>query len=224
MSRGRSSVKIPEEYSDLSKWPKPLVNALMEEDQERYRANAKAIEMYAQGYGWKHIMEVTGLPRYSVRNLISRALTINETAEIYGFFAAIPGLRLKQYERNAPEKMKADFAHGGLSGVLGAVLRKHPDIGKEMTKIVLKYSGTNADSPGPIPWISILSSFHKLCSKAGIARDSWPFTAKYQGYESIRKWGHKILHTHKERGAVVMTGTRTKKMLNAVTGVTCPRL
>lgn len=218
MSRGRQSLVIPNEFSNLDDWPEPKVSSLSESDQLRYKNNLKAIRLFAVGKSMLEISTETGIHENSVRALIRRSLKRSDDASIFGFFAAIPRLRIKPYTRQAPENAKFSASRGGMSGLMGGLLRDYPSIAHELEQIVLKYAGPHQDTPGYVPWISVLESFHKLCRNAGISDMSWPFTAEYLGYESVRIWGHAVLRKYKERGVEIAIGTSAKKKLKVGTG------
>lgn len=218
MSRGRSLSAIPSEHADLEKWPKPDESSLDEADLSRYQRNTRAIKMFAEGRSWASIGRETRLGRSSVRALVLRALKSDGNAQIFGFFAAVPRLRLKPYNRKASQAQKHAASKGGMAGLLHAVFRDYPTIRTELKKVVLKYAGPNDATPGTVPWYKVLGSFHQLCRAEGIPATAWPFSATYLGYESVRRWGHKILYENRGRGARITLGPRANKMLGATTG------
>lgn len=112
---------IPEHLQDLSAWPSVDVSALNESDLPVFVARRTAIELYIQNphLSLVAIRDQTGVDPKTIYRIMDRCLSKHADGRIYGFRAAIPYARLKQYER-VHSLDRYERAQGvGLAGAFG---------------------------------------------------------------------------------------------------------
>ncbi|WP_348698108.1 hypothetical protein [Duganella fentianensis] len=121
---------IPDTLQDLSLWPSVDMTALTNEDLATFAARQRAIELYVQNpkLSMKAINQQTGVDPKTVYRLIDRCLKKHPDGAIYGFRAAIPYARLKQYERIHSINRHQGAQRAGLAGAFGLLLQRYPTI------------------------------------------------------------------------------------------------
>jgi hypothetical protein len=121
---------IPDTLQDLSLWPTVDLTAFTNEDLETFMARQRAIEMYVQNpqLSMKVINQQTGVDPKTVYRLIERCLKKHPDGAIYGFRAAIPYARLKQYERIHSVDRHQSAQGSGLAGAFSLLLHRYPPI------------------------------------------------------------------------------------------------
>lgn len=210
--------KIPHHLRDTSVWPGP--EALQEralETSSSYGRSKRSVEMYSSDSTYEEILKATGKQERSVRYLVDRCLETNpETGEIYGFHACVEGFRPRSYVRKA--QFAANTGRGGASGMLGTTLAAFPNIEKRLISEALMRDEKNQHFA--IPHDQLLAIFHDELKAAFGALNMnwqlhWPFTQQDQGYESLRKWRHKLLLKHPKEYIKAHSGKNAAKKVDA---------
>ncbi|MGF6507681.1 hypothetical protein [Paraburkholderia sp. 32] len=171
-----------------------------------FNARAVAVEMYCNSASYDEIKSSTGINDRNVRRILDRCLTIDpSTGSIYGFFACLEGMRLREYTRRAPFTGRAvadaegNVRIGGASGMMQLTLEAFPGVEKKLKKVALERDPDHLLVN--IPIIDLRDDFHDLLkeafNEAGLDwKLQWPFTQRDEGYESLRRWKKNLLLTH----------------------------
>lgn len=129
---------IPQQLSDLSSWPSVDVSALSESDAAVFTSRRTAIEMFIDEplLPMKVIHAKTGVDPKTVYRLVDRCLTKHADGRIFGFRAAIPYARLKEYERVHSINREHGSRGIGLSGAFRLLLQQYPRLEDHLQKEV----------------------------------------------------------------------------------------
>jgi len=109
---------------------------------ERFSQRKQAVELYIEGVQPREIKLRTTIKASELHRLLNRFLSVDEDGQFYGELALQPGFHVKPYTRACPISPKRSEQHGGMSGVLGALLLDHPEIEEFLMGIILKKGPT----------------------------------------------------------------------------------
>lgn len=176
---------FPPELTDLSVWPSIDFSALSVEEQAFFSARRTAVELYVLSphISLAEIEIQTGLQRRAIYRILARCVSKHADGRIYGFRAALPYARLKQYERaNRPDRAD-EF---GLAGAFGFLLERYPSVKKYLLRIAeQRHRVVTSAREVRKPIKSVHKGFLEECRKAGIKSDEYPFNQKMAGFRSL---------------------------------------
>lgn len=182
---------IPEYLRDLSAWPSVDVSALSEDDQAVFVARQTAIELYIQNPNLSliAIRDQTGVDPKTVYRIMDRCLSKHADGRIYGFRAAIPYARLKQYER-VHSVDRYDGAQGvGLAGAFGLLLQRYPSIEKFLLRHAKQRHKVIHDAREVRKSIKrIHKAFLEECRNAGVKPNEYPLNQAMAGLRSLASY------------------------------------
>lgn len=182
---------IPDNLRDLSAWPSVDMSALSEDDQAVFVARQTAIELYIQSPNLSliAIRDQTGVDPKTVYRIMDRCLSKHADGRIYGFRAAIPYARLKQYER-VHSVDRYDGAQGvGLAGAFGLLLQRYPSIEKLLLRHAKQRHKVIDDAREVRKSIKrIHKAFLEECRNAGVKPNEYPLNQAMAGLRSLASY------------------------------------
>lgn len=182
---------IPENLQDLSVWPSVDISALNENDQAVFTARQKAIELYVQNplLSLVAIKNQTGVDPKTVYRIMGRCLEKHSDGRIYGFRAAIPYARLKQYERVHSVNRYAGTQGTGLAGAFGLLLQQYPSIKKFLLRQAMQRHRAIGEAREVRKSIKrIHKGFLEECRKAGVKPNEYPLNQTMAGLRSLASY------------------------------------
>lgn len=186
---------IPDTLQDLSLWPTVDLTALTDEDLATFTARQRAIEMYVQNpqLSMKVINQHTGVDPKTVYRLIERCLKKHPDGAIYGFRAAIPYARLKQYERIHSVDRHHGAQGSGLAGAFGLLLQRYPSIEAFLQRQAKQRHRAIGGAQEVRKSIKrIHKAFLEECRKAGVKPDEYPLNQEMAGIRSLASYFKRI--------------------------------
>lgn len=187
-----SRMDIISEAPSLDEWPVLNADVMPECDSVLYLARVQAVTKFFEGNGVvKEISEVTGVTNISY--FVKRCLQIAPDGVIWGFRALAPRRRIKSYERKKSAGCKLPQDKGGLSGALGSIFKRFPDIENKLTDLILKKKESGIVYERRIRVVDIHVRFIRELEGKGVKKTEWPFTSTYRGLRSINRFFHTIL-------------------------------
>lgn len=182
---------IPKELSELSDWPQVDVSALSADAASVFCARRTALEMFVSEpiLSLHSIQKITGVDPKTVYRLFERCLEKHSDGRIFGFRAAIPYARLKDYER----KQRIDpvqSANGtGLSGAFGLLLQQHPELEEHLkTEAKKRHKPITAANEVRRSIRRIHKRFLEECRKVGVKANEYPFNQEQAGIRSLSEY------------------------------------
>lgn len=179
---------FPQQLSDLAGWPSVDVTALSEADAASFSSRREAIELFIGEplLPMTTIQKRTGVDPKTVYRIIDRCLAKHADGRIFGFRAAIPYARLKEYER-VHSINRAQGAQGvGLSGAFALLLQQYPALEKYLQKV-----GKKRHKPitGAQEVRRSIKRIHKRfldeCRALGIKANEYPLNQELGGQRSL---------------------------------------
>ena len=179
---------FPEQLSDLTTWPSVDISALSEADALVFASRRDAIALYVNEplLPMKTILEKTGVEPKTVYRLIDRCLSKHADGRIFGFRAAIPYARLKEYER-VHAINRAQGAQGvGLSGAFRLLLQQYPPLEVYLlTEAKKRHSPITGASEVRRSITRIHKRFLEECRAVGIKPNEYPLNQDLAGKRSL---------------------------------------
>jgi putative transposase len=182
---------FPQQLSDLSAWPSVDVSALSEADAISFASRRDAIELFIGEplLPMTTIQARTGVDPKTVYRLVDRCLAKHADGRIFGFRAAIPYARLKDYER-VHSINRAQGAQGvGLSGAFTLLLQQYPSLEGYLQK-----EGKQRHKPitGAHEVRRSVKRIHKRfleeCRALGIKPNEYPLNQELGGQRSLSEY------------------------------------
>lgn len=192
MTRGPRRRLIPVESRDLGLWPEPDERALPDDGRERYLRRRRAVEMYAEDCPYDDIRCETDISEDEVQRLVKRCVAIHPAGEIYGFRALLPGVRLKDYERQAAVLHVKGAGPGGCSGALEQLLSKYPEIRALIHQLYFNDGNSDLLPEASMPVTRIHGRFKAALRKLGLTEHDWPFNTDNCGYQALWAYCHAL--------------------------------
>lgn len=170
-ARGRPRSIIPAELAGLQ-WPAPD-EATLGVCLNQYLNRKTAVELYRQGATFSYIRVITKLSENEVRRLVTRCVERKIDGTFLGYYALIPGQRLKPYHRTK-EIVPSDGLQSGLAGAWTAFLEKHDNIRDKIYEELLGRAPSHDGQEFSIDdsWTRVLSEIEKC----GITEDEYPLS------------------------------------------------
>ncbi len=178
---------------------------LSNDSREKYLRRKEAIELKLDNCTGSEIERITGVDKSEQTRLFKRYTTLNESGVFFGESALVPGFRIKPYQRVKPPQFKHTEAQGGLSGVLGYTLEKHPEVAEKFEKEVFRRDfqhghGAKFSKKG------LCRYFYDLCKAAGVNTDEWPLNKLRGARKTIGVYIDTILQNDFKRAALATGG------------------
>jgi putative transposase len=187
-------------------WPVPDVSMLDPSIREQFYTRRNAILMRLAGCDALAVFRSLGISGREQRRLLSRCKTATVTGGVVGFYACIPGKRIKEYERTEPIT-HVEGEKGGCAGALDYLFRKHPMLQKYVDDLYLKRPIKGYVHEPKITVQRIKELFIKELRTLGYTDTHWPLNTSSRGYVSLCHYV-KSLHTdHYIRAAQARYGS-----------------
>ncbi|AGA73690.1 hypothetical protein CXG50_07375 [Pseudomonas plecoglossicida] len=204
-------------------WPRLPASAVPEEHWQLFCRRRTAVQMYIEGHALRAIEQRTHLKGWEVNRLASRFLTLDDQGQCIGERALLPHIHLKPYERRKPSGNKYSGQQGGMSGCLQQLLETYPEIEERMVAVLKDSAQMLDDHRNAIAFLT--KKFMQVLHAIAPDHRGWPYTTKYQGRVSIRRYilalrnhvpGSYInAHGSSEARAHIVTGTGHRPYLAA---------
>ena len=179
---------FPEQLSDLASWPSVDISALSEADALVFTSRREAIALYVNEplLPMRTILAKTGVEPKTVYRLIDRCLAKHTDGRIFGFRAAIPYARLKEYER-VHSINRAQGSQGvGLSGAFGLLLQQYPSLAEYL---LMEAEKRHTPITGANEVRRSITRIHKRfleeCRSVGIKLNEYPLNQGLGGKRSL---------------------------------------
>lgn len=186
---------FPQQLSDLAAWPSVDVSALTGADAASFSSRRHAIELFIGEplLPMTTIQARTGVDPKTVYRLVERCLAKHADGRIFGFRAAIPYARLKEYER-VHSINRAQGAQGvGLSGAFALLLQQYPPLGKYLQK---EAERRRKPITGAQEVRRSVKRIHKRfldeCRALGIKPNEYPLNQELGGLRSLSAYFRKL--------------------------------
>lgn len=220
--RNRRTSCIPELWSDLNKWPKPVPELVAEKD--AYNRREQAIRMYIQNSSYESITQETGLSPSWVRKLFARCLLPTSDGAIYGFGALVKFNHLFAYHRTAPPPI-AVINKVGKQGFSGAFVQLLTTFNDDLLNLIeehlLKIKPKDHVKIGEakIKWVSLKEAVHNFLRREGLSDADYPFNTKDQGYNALINFCRQILYKKPIPYILARYGKNAAKRAQIGTGI-----
>lgn len=192
--RSEDLIGIP----DVDTWPRVNLDLLPPEFREAVGARVEAVTLYVRGLPIAAISTRTGVTS-QLPALVKRCLELSPDGQIWGFRALTPYFRIKHYERQAAIFPKRQEQRGGHAGALGALVKRFPDIEKQLIALIKKEARHFEVPEHRIRPKDLHRIFISLLRKRGLTQSEWPFNTKYLGIRSIQRYMKDVLDTNFDR-------------------------
>lgn len=182
---------VPDELRDLSTWPSVDITALDDDDAQTFKARQKALELFVlePSRSMRSIQSTTGVDPKTVYRMFARCIEKHPDGRIFGFRAAIPYARLKDYERVYPISA-AHSEHGiGLAGAFNRLLQRYPPIAEFLeSQAKQRHQPIQGESKVRRRMKHIHKAFLNKCREVGIKANEYPLNQALSGLRSLADW------------------------------------
>jgi putative transposase len=158
-----------------------------------FQRRQMAVLMYAEGVPFKEITLASGISEQETRRHVGRCVMATVDGPIIGFYALIPGWRIKAYNRTARIAHTAGGGSGGCSGALTQLFEKFPEVRDYIKGRFLQLPGTRKLKTTRISYIDLHGEFLDELRALHIGENDWPFNTDDCGYQSLRRYCHSLL-------------------------------
>lgn len=193
-------------------WPSADPTHLSEDEQDAfYRLSQAVAELFGQpDTPVAAILAQYGVAKSVLYRAARRCLSRHPDGRIYGFRAALPFLRVKEYERNAVV-VPVPYDTAGCAGAFGQLLRDYPGIEKAVRKAI-KGRSKKATLGRQVrqPIYDIHAEFVSACRDAGITAERYPLNTKRVAFRSLHAYVLKVSHEDFAMAVAHSRGTKTR--------------
>ncbi|QRR08529.1 hypothetical protein FPJ27_15775 [Burkholderia sp. MS455] len=188
-SRGELLAAAP----PLEMWPSLDAVHGENKDAEEIDKRVVAIKMLTAGKTYRQIRLLTGLHRSTVRRLMTKCLEVAEDGRIQGYRALVPYVHLRPNVRQTSIGAKRPEQHGGMSGALGAILARFPDLSGSLSEKIKRDKSGKPTGYHPTG-MALVRFFHSALRNRKVGPNEWPFNTKYGGRRSIARYMRSLLY------------------------------
>lgn len=174
-------------------WPSLDIVHGESEHAEAISNRVAAIKMLAAGKTYREIALLTGLHRSTVRSLMKKCLEVAEDGRIQGYRALVPYVHLRPNVRQSSIDAKRPEQRGSMSGALGAVLARFPDLGESLAEKLKRDKRGKPMGYRPTS-MALVRFFHSALRNRNVGPNEWPFNTKYRGRRSIASYMRSLLY------------------------------
>lgn len=130
---------LPAELANTSSWRSVDIDALDEEERERFIKYQSAIEAYLHTGSLKSSTEPVGISRTNLLRQLSRCVSTAADGKPYGWTALIRNFRTKDYRRIA-DLPSGKETKAVTAGAFEMFMGLHPEIKAKIDGLILKRS------------------------------------------------------------------------------------
>jgi len=193
MTAKRPRRGISPAFSATVDWLAPSLESFSETARQTFRRREQAVRMYTAHASFEAIKKETGLSRREVFRLLQRFMTPHPVRGVYGLLALVPGLRIRDYQRQKPISPNPG-ASSGYAGAMGALFDKHPAARDALCEGLL---GGGAPHDELYDRASTFRALHQgwltVLRKLGLTDADWPFCTGDRGYTSMVRHCHALM-------------------------------
>ena len=197
----------------LELWPSVDASHLEPAEQGRVQQLCSALwDLFSESdMPVKTIVIRHGVPKYALYRAARRCMEKHPDGGIYGFRAAIPYMRTKDYERQLPPT-PTPYERTGCTGALAQLLRDYPDVEK-CIRTAIRDRSRPVKPGGQVrqPIQAIHRDFIKACRDAGITADKYPLNTSRRGIRSLSSYVKRIMERDFDMAVSHAGGTRSSK-------------
>lgn len=159
----------------------------------------------------KTILIRHGVHKQTLYRAARRCIEKHPDGGIYGFRAALPYIRTKDYQRQIPPT-PSPYERTGCTGALSQLLRDYPDIEK-CVRTAIRNRSQPVKLGGLVrqPIQAIHRDFIKACREAGITADRYPLNTSRMGVRSLSTYVKRIMEKDFDMAISHAGGTRSSK-------------
>ncbi len=203
---GAESELSPDQL-DPRQWPSVDTSTLSAEDMKKYRRRKRALDLYlTSDLTVAEILEKVDISRSELHRLSRRALSLALDGEPWGYYALLPGVRIRTYTRSTQ-------THKGKAGKFTQFLEKYPDIEDTLLAWALGKKKIHGKTIRGRHFKKIWKAFRSLCEESGIdASIEYPFTNRDGGQEAVRRYCRDVRKRNFVRGAAVEFGEQSGRL------------
>jgi hypothetical protein len=218
MKRGAVRTMIPVAYKDLTLWAGPEPTVLADEVQKAYAARRGAVEGYAAGLAFDDIKTLTGKGRSEVKRLIQRCLALGPDGQIVGFWALVPGWRIKGYTRTKVINHARGSGSGGCAGALTALFEQYPEVQSLVRDMYLGRRKNDVLPEARMTIREIHDEFKRQLRLLRFTDAQWPFNTKNCGYKSIAAYLDELRNAHSRATVAARSGAEAARRFSVGNG------
>lgn len=194
MSRNRLHEQeglLPEQVNPEC-WPTIDESSLSNVELEIYTRRKQAVLMYFRREGTlSEVKEATSVDSQTIRRLVKRCMSPDETGVIWGFRGLIPQKKIKTYELNLLSEERNESRK---TGEFNLLLEKYPDL-KDLIDDL--YLGRNRRTLEPaMKPKSIHKKLIEACRMKGISQSEYPFNTKYMGSKAVQRYLKRLAYLY----------------------------
>jgi putative transposase len=202
----------------IDTWPQVCVEALTDDQRQIYENKAKAVRLYLANVRAVEIREITGVSCSYLARLARRCFETHPDGRIYGFRGLLPYVRLKEYERTAPENIRFLGSKGGLSGMLTKLLRQYPKLEEALVNSIRQTAKVYAIPEYKIRARDLHRIFLRYLKSNNHSQSEWPFTTKYLGKRTIESYMKSLLESDFRRTVSTRGNQEARAHMSVGTG------
>lgn len=162
------------------------------------------------------ILRQYGVHREALYRAARRCLDKHPDGGIYGFRAAMPYLRKKEYERQTLV-MPVPFERVGCAGAFNQLLRDFPDLEKSIKSSVRdRNKGVKLGGQVRQPIGDIHRAFIKACRDAGITGDRYPLNTRHLAFRSLCSYIRRIVEKDFDMAVSHAGGRKSRRAPSAL--------
>lgn len=208
----------PVERLSYESWTSISLDGLDDLASVRVHLLTKAIKDYIDGEPHDRSLEARGIYRSTVLRAFRRCTALDSFGRVVGWPGVLPYLRLQPPQRRAPLVRTGRMAQGGLTGALASTLNSYPTVRDGIDDFLMGCAMRKKGYEAGISAASVHRKFLALCEAVGIPDSKWPFTTKYQGRESIRRYCNKFISDNYDQIVSTQYGSKARARANTSTG------
>ncbi len=167
----------------LDEWAPVDVDSIPREaDRELFSRRKAAIAAFIRGE--KTLAEISKYNSFSkseIYRLLRRCFERDPYGGLYGYAALVPHAHIKPYRRSVE-------GTAGFAGKLNQLFRKYPDLQEYVDDLYLGRRKAGLPHEPQIQIKSLHKRFKDKCRQLGVGPDEYPFSAKLEAREALRKY------------------------------------
>ncbi len=213
--------RLPVSRLKTETWPLFDASALPAEHQDEYRRRTLAITALVRGSSYHEIERETQVRPDHLKYLFARCSALDDSGEIFGFRALVPGnRRISTYARKSEIDRSERDGRGHCSGALTQLLNNYPSIKASLIQRMLGKGNAKRIADVKPPITEIHRYFLKLCEEQELkARGVWPFNTLTFGETSIRNFVRTVFEERPGAFTSARHGEVAKTMMRTGTGI-----
>ncbi|WP_208328658.1 hypothetical protein [Paraburkholderia sp. BL6665CI2N2] len=189
---------IPEELSDIAKWPSADDSGLSSADRDLLRRRIQAITLFIDRQtSLREIGRLTGVRFNDLYRLFERCTAVHDDGRIFGVRALIPYSHIRGYQRTAVVVLSRDGVRGGATGAFAQLLQRYPVISQWIERKVDERGRKNGGRREVLRSLRRLHrDFLDQCRRSGVGANDYPFNQQHLGERSLATHIRRLADRH----------------------------